>query len=334
MSETVSEIAVADIGGTNARFARASRGADGTIALGEARVLATGDFEKFTDGWNAFLSSQPGFEPAGAALALAGPVSQGRFKLTNAHWEFDQATLPGEMEVDRVALLNDFEAIAHAIAGLGESDKLDHIAGPLDPLPRGKTITVIGPGTGLGIAHFRFHHSETLVQATEGSHIDFAPVDETDDRALAALRKIYDRVSLERVVSGEGIVHIHAAICEIEGKPNEANRTPLDIWQTGMSGQEHLAARAVTHFVKTLGRIAGDYALAQGAGGVVIAGGLGLRLREKLKAPEFHANFVAKGRYRKMMEAMPIKLIIHPQPGLLGAATAFFAQDLIENPPA
>lgn len=328
---TVTEIAVADIGGTNARFARAALRQDGTIELSEPTVLRTGDFACFTDAWRAFLSAQCDFVPQGAALALAGPASQGSFKLTNADWEFDAATLLDDMGLSRVSLLNDFEAIAHAISGQSSQQHLAHVAGPDDPLPRDETITVIGPGTGLGIAHFRRRNGRAMIQATEGSHVDFAPVDEVDDAILSALRKVYDRVSLERVISGEGIVHIHSAIAAIEGAPISAPRRPLDIWQSGMKGDDPLTARAIAHFVKTLGRIAGDYALAHGASGVVMAGGLGLRLHNKLETPEFHAAFVNKGRYRTMMEAMPIKLITHPQPGMLGAATAFFAQNKLGN---
>ncbi len=319
------EIAVADIGGTNARFARAHMDSDGAITLSEPTVLGTGEFPKFADAWRAFLAQQPDFKPRGASLALAGPASRGRFKLTNADWAFDAADLSQEMDLPRVALLNDFEAIAHAVAGLSGEEHLDHIAGPKLPLPQDETITIIGPGTGLGIAHFRRHRGEAIIQATEGSHIGFAPVNEIDDRMLAALRKVHDRVSLERVISGDGIAHIYAAICAMEGQIAPAGRDPLSIWQSGMSGDEPLTARAVAHFVKTLGRVTGDYALAHGASGIVMAGGIGLRLRDHLKAPEFHQAFLNKGRYRAMMDAIPIKLITHPQPGMLGAATAYFA---------
>ncbi len=328
MTEQSADIAVADIGGTNARFARATLRKGGGIELGDPVVLGTGDYPAFADAWREFLRVEGGFKPAGASLALAGPASRGKFKLTNANWEFDAGSLLDEMGLDRVTLLNDFEAIGHAVADPASAAHLAHIAGPNDPLPRDETITIVGPGTGLGIAHFRRHRGEALIQATEGSHIGFAPVDAIDDAVLGALRKTYDRVSLERVISGEGIAHIYAAIAESEGA-NTARRDPLDIWQSGQQpnaqSADPLAARAVAHFVKTLGRIAGDYALAHGASGVVMAGGLGLRLHGHLKAPAFHEAFAGKGRYRAMMEAMPIKLITHPQPGMLGAAAAYFA---------
>lgn len=313
--------AVADIGGTNARFARVSRDADGRIDLAEPLVLATADFAGLTEAWRAFLDRQPGFEPDGAAFALAGPVGGDRFSLTNANWSFDVGTLPDELGVSRTILLNDFEAIAHAIAGDLRADHLEHIAGSEGHLPGDARISVIGPGTGLGVAHFRCDGGHSLIQPTEGAHIDFPPVCELDDRVLALLREVHGRVSVERVVSGDGIRWIHAAMTGRDVQPDE-----LPIWKAGLDGSDEIAARAVRHFVKTLGRVAGDYALAQGSGGVVLAGGLGLRLRSLLSDPVFRSGFTAKGRYRAMLQAMPVKLITHPQPGLLGAVRAYLAQ--------
>lgn len=314
------EIAVADIGGTNARFARARRDEHGGLRLSDPVVLATGDYPDLPSAWRSFLEREAGFAPTGAAFALAGPVGDGPFRLTNAEWRFDPDRLPGELRVGEVTLLNDFAAIAHAVAGLN-ADHLFHLAGPDAPLPGQGTVTVIGPGTGLGIAHFRKHEGHALVQATEGSHIDFAPVCALDDAILAALREKHERVSVERVISGDGIVPIQAAIAAREGRtPSRVD--PLSIWKAGMGAEDELAARAVAHFVATLGRIAGDYALAQGASAVVIAGGLGQRLHEHLGAPAFHQAFIAKGRYTGMMQAMPLFLVRHPQPGLLGAALA------------
>lgn len=320
MSGKPAEIAVADIGGTNARFARAWRDEKGGVRLSDPVVLATGDYPDLPSAWRAFLDREAGFVPAGGAFALAGPVGEEPFKLTNAEWRFDPDSLPGELGVGEVTLLNDFAATAHAVAGLN-AHHLVHFAGPDAPLPEQGTITVIGPGTGLGIAHFRKHEGHALVQATEGSHIDFAPVCALDDAILAALREKHQRVSVERVISGDGIAAIQAAIAAREER-TPARVDPLSIWRAGMVEEDELAARAVAHFVATLGRIAGDYALAHGASAVAIAGGLGQRLHEHLRAPAFHRAFIAKGRYTGMMEAMPLFLVRHPQPGLLGAALA------------
>ncbi|MEO1102786.1 MAG: glucokinase, partial [Pseudomonadota bacterium] len=236
-----------------------------------------------------------------------------------------EAAPPALERIDVIEIEPEIVAANAAIAADRRGEHLAHLAGPDDPLPRDDTVTVIGPGTGLGIAHYRGYRGKALIQATEGSHIDFAPVNAVDDAVLAALRCQYDRVSLERVVSGEGIAHIYSAIAALEGTEPSLSE-PLEIWKTGMAEGSTLASKAVAHFVTTLGRVAGDYALAHGASAVVIAGGLGLRLHKQLAEPGFHRAFVNKGRYQDMMERMPIKLITHPQPGLLGAAAAYFQE--------
>jgi len=321
--------AVADIGGTHARFARAHRTSLGAIELSDPVVLRTSDHETLPDAWRAFLDAEPGFEPEGAALALAGPVGSGRFKLTNAQWSFDTRTVHDEIGLPRAVLLNDFEAIAYAVAGDPAADHLEYVAGPRQDLPSDRRITVIGPGTGLGVAHFRCTDGHASIQPTEGAHIDFPPASDLDDRVLSLLRDLHGRVSVERVVSGEGIRWIYAAIADTRDPPDA-----LAVWQAGLGGENEteqevasgLARDAIRHFVKTLGRVAGDYALSHGSAGVVIAGGLGLRLRDLLSDPVFQAGFSDKGRYRDMMQSIPVKLITHPQPGLLGAAHAFVAR--------
>ncbi|MFM2411082.1 MAG: Glucokinase, partial [Pseudomonadota bacterium] len=161
------------------------------------------------------------------------------------------------------------------------------------------------------------------VQATEGGHVDFAPLDSIEDAILARLRKRFTRVSTERVVSGPGLVEIYETLAQIEGRAIQQ----LDdkaLWSLGMAGEDSLASAAVDRFCLSLGSVAGDIALAQGGfGGVVIAGGLGLRIKDILLRSGFDQRFRAKGRFEKLMAAIPVKLITHPQPGLFGAAAAF-----------
>lgn len=318
---TLARFAVADIGGTNARFATCAIAGGGKIELGEPIVLGTADYPDLSNAWRAFLGMEPDFEPEGAAFAVAGPVSQGRFTLTNADWSFDRETLAAELDLPQALLLNDFEAVAHAIAGDPQADHIEHIAGPNRPLPASARITVIGPGTGLGVAHFVRQAGRASIQPTEGAHMDFAPVCELDDHILSLLRAEHDRVSVERVLSGDGIRWIHAAL-----RDTNPLADPLPLWQQGIAHEDRAASKAVDHFAKTLGRAAGDYALAHGSGGIVLAGGLGVRLRERYSNPAFHEAFCAKGRFESMMRDMPVKLISHDQPGLLGAARAFTAE--------
>jgi glucokinase len=188
---------------------------------------------------------------------------------------------------------------------------------------------VLGPGTGLGVAHlYREPDGRYRVSATEGGHIDFAPLDQIDDAILARLRKRHNRVSAERVVAGPAISDIYQTLAALEGKA-VAEEDDIAIWTRGQDGSDSLAAAAVDRFCMSLGSVAGDIALAQGGfGGVVIAGGLGYRIRETLLTSGFAERFRAKGRFESLMASIPVKLIIHPQPGLFGAAAAYKSQHL------
>lgn len=322
----MTELVAVDIGGTHARFALATIADDGAIHLGEPATLKTADHASFQIAWEAFAASQGGTLPAAAAIAIAGPVSGETIKFTNNPWIIRPALIPEKLGATRYTLVNDFGAVAHAVARAGPEHFLD-LAGPDAPLPAAGTLSVVGPGTGLGVAHlWRDGSGHYRVQATEGGHLDFAPLDALEDAILARLRKRYRRVSVERVVSGPGIVDIYEALAALEGRAI----TPADdktLWQTGTTpvaeGGDSLAAAAVDRFCLSLGAVAGDIALAQGASGVVIAGGLGLRIRDTLLRSGFAERFRAKGRFEGMMAALPVKLITHPQPGLFGAAAAF-----------
>lgn len=319
------ELVAIDIGGTHARFALTSVSEDGTIALAEPVTLQTRDHASFQTAWEHFaeLSGRP--LPPAVAIAIAGPVSGETIRFTNNPWVIQPAQLPGQLGVERQTLINDFGAVGHAVARAGPSDFV-HLAGPDTALPDSGTLSVVGPGTGLGVAHvWRDGTGGYRVQSTEGGHIAFAPLDEIEQAVLARLRQRHSRVSVERVVAGPGIVDIYETLAAMEGRAIQ----PLDdrtIWQRGASGEDSLAAAAIERFCLALGSVAGDIALAQGGNGVVIAGGLGLRIRDTLLRSGFASRFIAKGRFEGLMAAIPVKLITHPQPGLFGAAAAF-AQD-------
>jgi glucokinase len=248
--------------------------------------------------------------------------------MTNNSWVIRTSALNEQLGVERFVVLNDFGAVAHAVASL-PADQFVAVCGPDKPLPTSSALSVIGAGTGLGVAHLHRFGGDYHVQSTEGGHIDFAPVDDVDDAILARLRRKYSRVSAERVVSGPGIVDIHAALAAREGRA-VADLEDSVIWRRGLAGEDAVCAAAVERFCMSLGSLAGDYALSHGAGGVVIAGGLGLRLRNVLPGSGFSERFCFKGRYRQMMASLPVKLIIHPQPGLYGAVAAF-AREYLER---
>ena len=156
----------------------------------------------------------------------------------------------------------------------------------------------------------------------EGGHIDYAPLDGIEDAILARLRKRFRRVSVERVVSGPGLANIYEGLAAIEGRSVHVGDDKA-LWTTALAGKDSLAVAALDRFCMTLGSVAGDIALAQGASAVVIAGGLGLRLIEVLPRSGFASRFTAKGRFERMMSSIPVKGITYPHPGLFGAAAAF-----------
>lgn len=327
MSETV---VVVDIGGTHARFAIAEVGGGRVLSLGDATTLATANHASFQSAWEAFADRQSQV-PRSVAIAVAGPIGGDIIRFTNNPWLIRPALVRKELQVDRYILINDFEAVGHAVAQ-ADSDHFVHLSGPDETLPARGTISIIGPGTGLGVAHVWRDGDDYRVQATEGGHVDFAPLDSIEDAMLARLRKRHRRVSVERIVSGPGIVDIYETLAALE----ERAVTSLDdrtIWAKAMEGDDSLATAAAERFCLALGSVAGDLALAQGASGVVIAGGLGLRIRETLVRSGFAARFAAKGRFERLMAALPVKLITHPQPGLFGAAAAF-AREYREAAPA
>lgn len=318
MSETV--VAV-DIGGTHARFALAEVADGRVVSLGSPVTLKTAEHASLQTAWEDFGRQAGRDLPRAAAIAIACPVRGEVLKLTNNPWIIRPALVNEKLGVDRHVLINDFEAVGHAVAQAG-NEHFVHLTGPEGPLPEDGTISIVGPGTGLGVAHIWRGNGSYHVQATEGGHIDFAPLDAIEDALLKALRQRYRRVSAERIVSGPGLPDIYATLAAIEGRAVHA-MDDKTLWTLALEGSDSLATAAVDRFCMTLGSVAGDIALAQGGGAVVIAGGLGLRIKDILVQSGFADRFRAKGRFETLMAALPVKLITHPQPGLFGAAAAF-----------
>ncbi|MBB3955433.1 glucokinase [Novosphingobium sediminicola] len=316
------ELVTVDIGGTHARFTIATIGDDGAITLGEPATLKTNEHASFETAWEHFaeISGRP--LPRALALAVAGPVGGELIRFTNNPWVILPDQLPERLGVDKVTIVNDFGAVGHAVARASK-EHFQHLTGPDTPLPASGTITIVGPGTGLGVAHvWRDGNGFYHVQATEGGHLDFAPLDAVEDAILARLRQRHRRVSVERVVAGPAIVDIYETLAALEQRPvlHTDDRT---IWTRGTAGEDTLMAAAIDRFCLSLGSAAGDLALAQGGSAVVIAGGLGLRIKDTILSSGFAERFRAKGRFESLMASLPVKLITHPQPGLLGAAAAF-----------
>ena len=317
----MTELVAADIGGTHARFALAEIEDGRVLQLGEALTLRTADHAGLAEAWQAFADHLGRPLPSAAALAFAYPVENDLPQLTNMTWTIDARTIPEDLGVVQHVILNDFAAVGHAVAMLGPSHFL-HLGGPDVPLPESGVISIVGPGTGLGVGLAIRGKGRYQVIPSEGGNMDFSPRDELDDRLTAELRRRYGHASVERLVSGPGLRDIYAAIADADA-PYADDR---DLWLAALEGIDPAAAAALERFCLCLGAFAGNIALAHGANGLVLAGGLGLRLREHLPVSGFAEALVAKGEYRSILEKLPVKLIIHRDPGLYGAAAAFAAQ--------
>lgn len=304
------ELLAADIGGTHARFAIAEVATGQVTRLGEPLTLRVADFASLGEALAAVAAAR-GDLPRAAAFAVAGPVDGPEVRLTNAHWTFDRAALG----LDRLLLVNDFAAVAHAVA-IAAPGALAPVAGPAE-LPEAGVVTVLGPGTGLGVAQLLL--PERRVIATEAAHIGFAPCDDEEDRLLAALRPRFGRVSVERLASGPGLALLHGA----RGGPAHANDAAL--WAAALGEDDAEAAASLARWCAVLGSAAGDLALAHGAAAVVLAGSLAARLAPRIGATPFAECFVAKGRFAGRMAGIPVLRLADEVAGLRGAAAAFAA---------
>jgi glucokinase len=318
----MTELVAVDIGGTNARFTIATVHDDGHIELGEVVTLATHAYASLRSAWEAFAEKIGRPLPNAGAIAIAAPVDGSVIKLTNSPWVIRPSLIPSVLGLERYRLINDFGAVAYAVSRVGEKD-LRHISGPDEPLGKEGTISMVGPGTGLGVAQLHRQDGQITVVETEGGHIDFAPLDALEDQILQRLRQRYRRVSIERLVSGPGLANIYETLAAIEGRVVPIG-DDKELWKLALDGSDILAAAALDRFCLTLGAIAGDFALAHGAwSGTVIAGGVGARIADHLPISGFGGRYTAKGRFEARMARIPVKLITHEQPGLLGAAAAF-----------
>lgn len=315
-------IVVSDLGGTHIRLAVATLGGRGGVELSAPLVLRTDDYPSFEAVWEEYAGRQAEPLPRELSVAFAGPVGDSDLlQLTNNSWALQLGLLKERLGLTRITVLNDFAAVAHAVAELAPGC-FRHLCGPDVPLPEAGIITVVGPGTGLGVAGLLRRPGRAYdVIHTEGGHADFAPLDSVEDRILAELRTRFGRVSVERLLSGSGLVSIYGVLSGIEQRPPTI-RDERELWTRALNGSDPGAAAALDRFCLCLGAVAGDLALMQGAAAVVIGGGLGLRLSDHLHRSGFGDRFVAKGRFEQRMRETPVKLITHPEPGLYGAAVA------------
>jgi glucokinase len=311
------QIVAADIGGTHARFALAELTPGAPPVLGEMRKYRTREYPGLAAAWARFARDSGGALPRAAAIAVAAPIEGETLTFMNSDWRIDRHGLAAELGLDRLTLLNDYGAVAHAVSVIGAEELLP-LAGP-GALPADGIVSIIGPGTGLGVAILDRRDGRVAVIETEAAHIGFCPLDPEEEELADALVARYGRASVERVVSGPGLVDIYRFLGGGDWDPNKAGA----LWDAAIVGGDPLAEKALAILVRCFGAAAGDIALAHGAMGVAITGGLANRIADLLNTPMFEARFTAKGRYGARMMRTPVRLLTFQEPGLLGAAIAF-----------
>lgn len=312
---TVSGSMIADIGGTNARFALVSP--EGVP--GEPMVMRCADHAGPAEAAEAFLrTAGGGIRPARAAFAVACPVTGDSVDLTNSAWHFSIAQVRARLGLARLDVINDFTAVALSVRHLGADHTVKLGGGrPAEGAP----IAVLGPGTGLGVSALVPDTSgHWTALATEGGHITMAAANEREDAVLAWLRQRFGHVSAERLLSGPGLVNLYDAMAGLRGVP-AAYTSPDAISQRALEGSCPVCREALDMFFAMLGTVAGNLALSVGArGGVYIAGGILPRMREAFARSGFRRRFEDKGRFEDYLRPIPAWLVIHPQPAFLGLA--------------
>ncbi|MCP2679480.1 glucokinase [Maricaulaceae bacterium NA33B04] len=308
---------VADIGGTNARFAIARGSAAKGFTLDQIQRFRNEDFEHLRDAAQAYLQTCHGPRPKAACFAVAAPVAPGRIRLTNSSWKLDRDELASELGLDQLVPVNDFAAQARGAPLCPVEDQ--EILNEGEAI-ESEPIAVLGPGTGLGLGLLVPTKSGIRVIATEGGHAGFAPRTEEEIEVGKFIADEYGYVSWERLLSGRGLVNIHRALCALDGIPWTGAR-PEDVTAEALEDPDSLARRVVMLFCDVLGAYAGDVGVLTGSrGGIYLAGGITPKILPLLKESRFEARRVRRGPMTRYAEAMPVKLIMSDAAALMGAA--------------
>ena len=313
---------VADIGGTWARFGLV--GPDGT--LGRIAVRECAQYPGLPEALTAYLAHEgQGAPPRHAAISVACPVIGDFVSLTNHPWSFSIEGLRDRFDFRTLSIINDFSAVARALPHL-RSEDLMPIGGGTGR--SGAAMAVLGPGTGLGVSGLVPAGDGWAVVEGEGGHATLAATGEREAQVLAEVGREFGHVSAERVLSGPGLVNLHAALCRLEGESPDPLLTPHDIATRGSERRSERCREVLKLAAELLGTFAADLALTLGArGGVYIGGGLVPRYARAFAASGFRRRFEAKGRFSGYLAAIPTRLILHEFPAFLGLAS------LLREPP-
>ncbi|HZU89393.1 MAG TPA: glucokinase [Stellaceae bacterium] len=305
---------VGDIGATNARFGLMSS----RRALLHHRIFACEEHPTIEDALALYLDECGEWPmPRIGALAIASAIAGDRVTMTNHPWSFSIATLCARLGFERLEVINDFTAVALALPHLGAEDRL--AVGGGSPAA-GAPLAVLGAGSGLGVSGLIPAGDRWIPLTGEGGHATMAPADGRESAVLDHLRRQFDHVSAERLLSGPGLVNIYRSLAALAGVPARGY-TAAEITDPATGAADPLCRDSTDLFCAMLGTMAGNLALILGArGGVYIAGGIAPRLGRRFLTSPFRERFEAKGRMRSYLAAIPTYLVVHPFPAFVGCA--------------
>jgi glucokinase len=309
---------LADVGGTNARFAlETARG-----RFEQIEVLACADYATLADALRAYLAlpevaARLGGAVRHGAIAIANPITSDQVRMTNHHWSFSIEGLGRECGFEQLVVVNDFTALARALPFLAEDEKRQ--VGHGQPVA-GSPIGLLGPGTGLGVSGLIPAGAGWTALLSEGGHATFAPADARENAILQYAWREHAHVSAERLLCGDGLELIFRALVHIDGR-DDAPLKAAEITGRALAGDCGLCGEVVDIFCGMLGTMAGNLALTLGSqGGVFVGGGIVPRLGERFDRSPFRARFEAKGRFQAYLSAIPTYVITARYPAFVGVA--------------
>lgn len=321
-----------DIGGTSTRLQLTQCNGPFALKMLAREKYANASHSSFSEIIEKFLNDtgHKNTELASACFAVAGPIINGTVKFTNLPWYIEEPKLKQELQIDKIKLINDFQAVGYGVEVLAPEDV--HV------LQKGRyqmnqVKAIIGAGTGLGMGMMHWTGSLYEVSATEGGHVDFAPTTDMQIELLKFMRKKYHRVSVERLVSGPGLINLYAFVKE-NPLPSEKENTELHyaiynnedtaatISEYAITKKDPMAMRALDLFIQIYGAAAGNLALTTlPYSGLYIAGGIAPKLLAQITSGKFLESYSDKGRLSNLLKDIPIYIVLNTHVGLLGAAT-------------
>lgn len=305
---------VADIGGTNARFSRVHLP---TLQLDKVQVYPCADFATLSLALQYYREQFAITDLDHVAIAIACPVTGDLVKMTNFHWEFSIESVKAELNLAQFVVLNDFTAVAMSLPAIAEHELVKVGGGERDLT---KPMTVLGAGTGLGVAHLIPTAAGYVPLPGEGGHTDWTVQTEQEWFIQRYLHKHFGHVSPERLLSGPGLESLYLALAAYQQLDVPA-KSAAQIGQAALDGSCALSLATVQQFMASLGGLAGDLALFLSTfGGVYVAGGIMPRFISLVEQSEFRSRFEAKGRFQSFNARIPTYIVTAEQPGLLGCA--------------